>query len=389
MFDSVILSGGENAADWADTFLVDLRQGFAGLGLEAVALRQREGTHLRLPETARELMARGRRFFLFDLNARHRLKLRPGSGPFPRFSLMVDHPASHAHAAEVDDRHLLGVIDRSHVDGIYFGSGRRVFVPHGGPQIAEAPGDGARPVHVVFSGNIETDTALPPEHYLGGSPEVTVIAAEAIERTLAGEEPSRALAGVLAGRGFAPPALGVEGYATLLGFVTGYSQSVMRERVLCRLGGLSVSVIGLVCDRLRRRFPDSFTRVDPSDFTEVRRVCRRARLCLNISHKFVDGAHERIWYGMAQGCAVVTNETPYLREFFNDGESILFYRGDGLEAARLADVIASGRDADIAAAAAPVWLAHHTWKRRAAVILAAMDAVWADPRPALASIFGG
>ena len=388
MFDSVILSGGEDAADWADTFLVDLRQGFAELGLEAVALRQREGTHLRLPETGRALMARGRRFFLFDLNARHRLRLRPGSGPFPRFSLMVDHPASHAHAAEVDDRHLLGVIDRSHMDGVSFGPGRRVFVPHGGPLTAEPPGAEARPVDVVFSGNMETDTALPPEHYLGGSPEVAIIAAEAIERALAGEEPSRALVATLAGRGFAPSALGVEGYATLLGFVTGYSQTVMRERVLCRLGGLSVSVIGQVCDRLRRRFPDSFTLIDPSRFTEVRWVGRQARLCLNIAHKFVDGAHERIWYGMAQGCAVVTNETPYLRAFFADGESILFYRGDGLEASRLAEIIASGRSAAIAAAAQPVYLAHHTWKQRAAVILAAMDAVWSDPRPALVSIFG-
>ena len=359
------------------------------LGLEAVHLRQKTNTHHGLASAGRDLFARGRRFFLFDLNAKTQVLIRPGTGPLPRFSLMVDHPASHAHAASFDARNLLGVIDRGHAGGVAFGSARRVFVPHGGPLEALAPGGGERPVDIVFSGNIDADTALPPEEFIGGSPEVLAIAKSALARSLdGGEEPSRALDAALAEKGFRAGDLGAEGYATVLGFVTGYSQSVIRERVLGRLRGFTVSLIGNFCARLARSFPDSFTIVKPLDFSEVRALYGRSKLCLNICHKFTDGSHERIWYGMAHGCAVLTNTTPYLQEYFSDTDNILFYTGADPGPERLREVVASGRAGEIARAALPVYLAHHTWKHRAKTIVEAMNQAWPDPRPALGSIFG-
>ena len=388
MFDSVVVSGGENPAGWADTFLVDLRRGFAELGLEAVHLRHKDGSHALFSSVGRELYAKGRSFFLFDLNARTEVRLRAGTGPLPRFSLMVDHPSSHAHAAGFDGRNLLGVIDRAHVGGFAFGPARRVFVPHGGPLDAAEPDPAERPYDVVFSGNIEADTSRPMAEFIGGSPEVTAIAGAAVARCLdGGEEPSRALDAALAERGFGPATSGVDGYATLLGFVTGYSQSVLRERVLNGLAGLKVCLVGSFCERLTRRFPGSFAIVKPADFSDARRLFAQSKVCLNISHKFIDGSHERVWYGMAHRCAVLTNSTAYLRRYFVDGESALFYQGADPNAGRLRELLGAGKAAAIAEAALPVYLANHTWKHRAKTIVAAMNAAWPDPRAALGSIF--
>ena len=139
MFDSVILCGGANSADWADTFLVDLQKGFAKLGLVSIHLRQKEGTHLSLAQLGRELFAQGKSFFLFDINGRTQIVTRPGVGPLPRFSLMVDHPASHPHLAHFDGKCLLGVIDRCHLGAVSFCSAPRFFVPHGGPLEVSEP----------------------------------------------------------------------------------------------------------------------------------------------------------------------------------------------------------------------------------------------------------
>ncbi len=388
MFDSVVISGGENPADWADTFLVDLQKGFSEIGLEAVHLRQKDKTHHLLGTVGRELYARGKSFFLFDINAKTQILTRPGTGPLPRFSLMVDHPASHAHVAAFDGRNLLGVIDRSHLGGVSFSPARRVFVPHGGPLNAAEPGGGERPVDVVFSGNIGAETDRPPDALIGGSPEVGAIAAAAVARSLdGGTESSRALEQALADKGFGAGALGADGYAMLLGFVSGYSQSVMRERVLNRLRGLRVCVVGSVCDRLARQLPEGFEIVKPAEFTDVRTIYAKSKICLNISHKFTDGSHERIWYGMASGCAVLTNSTPYLREYFTDDQSILYYQGCDLDLEKICSVIRSGRTGEIARAAWPVYRANHTWVQRAQIIAETMNQAWPGARHALGTIF--
>lgn len=324
MFDSVIISGGdkENSADWADTFLREIQQGFLAIGLDTTFIRQNQTTSHLLSSVGRDWFAKGKIFFLFDLNAKIPVLTKVGTGPLPRFSLILDHPWSHAHLANFDERNLLGVIDRGYVGIPGHGRVRRVFVPHGGPMMVEAVEGGERPIDVVFSGNITMDTALPPGEYVGGDPKAADIVADAIERIVdGGDEPSLGLGRALAKLGFNISALDAKTIETLLSIVSGYSQSVFRERVLSGLRGLRVCVVGEVCERLTHRLPDSFLHESHMDFSEVLSLFGQSKIALNVSHKFPDGSHERIWYGMANGCAVLTNSTPYLKEsgVYSDG----------------------------------------------------------------------
>ncbi len=390
MFDSVIVSGGDgkNSADWADTFLRELHQGFLELGLESVHLRQNESTRHLLAQIGRDWFARGKSFFLFDLNARIPVLTKSGTGPLPRFSLIVDHPWSQAHLSDFDERNLLGVVCRSYVGVPGHGRVRRVFLPHGGPAVPDEPMPLNRPIDVLFTGNILMDTALPPAHYAEGDALVKSIVTEAVERIVdGGDEPGVGLSLALSKNGFSISALDAKTAETLVNIVSGYSQSVVRERVLKTLLGLRVCLVGHFCERLVRQLPETFRVEGYRTFSDIRQLFQQSKISLNISHKFPDGSHERIWYGMANCCAILTNSTPYLKEYFVDQQSMLFYERWNLDGKLILECSESGKTGDIAAAALPVYRAHHTWSHRARTILRAMNAVWPDARPALQSIF--
>ncbi len=390
VFDSVIVSGGDgkNSADWADTFLRDIHQGFQALGLESVHLRQNETTRHLLAQIGRDWFARGKTFFLFDLNAKIPVLTRPGTGPLPRFSLIVDHPWSQAHLTGFHERNLLGVVDRGYVGVPGYGRVRRVFLPHGGPPAPDEPITGDRPIDVVFSGNIIMDTALPPAEYAEGDAVVKTIVTDAVERIVeGGAEPGAGLCQALEKSGFAIAALDAKTAETLVNIVSGYSQSVFRERVLNGLRGLRVCLVGHVCERLGRQLPETFFQETYRTFTDVRALFRQSKIALNIAHKFPDGAHERIWYGMANGCAVLTNTTPYLRESFVEDESMLFYQRCDLDTRKIAEFVKSGKTGAIAQAALPIYRAQHTWTHRAQTVVGTMNAVWPDARAALQTLF--
>ncbi len=77
---------------------------------------------------------------------------------------------------------------------------------------------------------------------------------------------------------------------------------------------------------------------------------------------FPDGSHERIWYGMAMGCAIATDFSRYLAENFSAGESILFWPKDGREIAEMAAAAVADLDhlREMTAAAGAVYAAKHT-----------------------------
>jgi spore maturation protein CgeB len=53
---------------------------------------------------------------------------------------------------------------------------------------------------------------------------------------------------------------------------------------------------------------------------------KQSKVVLNSSIKNKEGAHERIFAGLACGAAVVTNENAYMKEQFNEGEGLIFYK---------------------------------------------------------------
>jgi glycosyltransferase involved in cell wall biosynthesis len=98
-------------------------------------------------------------------------------------------------------------------------------------------------------------------------------------------------------------------------------------------------------------------------------------VALNIVPKFSDGAHERIFYGMAAGAVVLTTTSDYVAETFTDNENILFIeRGGKFDAAAVADLLADTKRLDeMTASARVLFEAGHTWDVRAKVIVEKMD----------------
>lgn len=60
-------------------------------------------------------------------------------------------------------------------------------------------------------------------------------------------------------------------------------------------------------------------------FEDSLKIMKQSKMVLNSSIKNKLGAHERIFAAAASGAVVVTNDNPLMREYFKEGEEILFY----------------------------------------------------------------
>ena len=110
------------------------------------------------------------------------------------------------------------------------------------------------------------------------------------------------------------------------------------------------------------------------DFAEIRRLMARSRIVLNCTNKFPDGAHERIWYGMAEGAVVLTDASHYLERDFVHGRDILFLPRDGDLTEITQEVTALVSDplrlSRMVNASRPVYAANHTWRSRLETLFA-------------------
>lgn len=109
--------------------------------------------------------------------------------------------------------------------------------------------------------------------------------------------------------------------------------------------------------------------LNPSiSFTETREMMKRSKIVLNSCPTIKTGSHERILTGIACGALVITSENSYLKRYFKDGESIVFYRHGQWDEINekvnyyLAheherrNIVEKGRE---------IVLQHHTWDHRA------------------------
>jgi glycosyltransferase involved in cell wall biosynthesis len=119
----------------------------------------------------------------------------------------------------------------------------------------------------------------------------------------------------------------------------------------------------------------------PVSFEEAFKIMRQSKILLNSSLKNKEGAHERIFMGLASGAAVVTNDCPFMREEFTDGEDIILYNPAKIESlneqvnellrdnAHLNSIIQSGRTRV---------LSKHTWDHRVDTIMEKLPKVLED-----------
>lgn len=115
-------------------------------------------------------------------------------------------------------------------------------------------------------------------------------------------------------------------FATLLTLIDLYIKGLDRLKLVQALAELPIDVFG----RGQRSWESAIAggRVrthTPLSFPEALSVMSRSRIVLSSFPTFKQGAHERIFYGMAAGALVVADHNPYLAKAFTEGEEIHLY----------------------------------------------------------------
>lgn len=111
---------------------------------------------------------------------------------------------------------------------------------------------------------------------------------------------------------------------------------------------------------------------EPVPFEQAIEIMKHSKIVLNSSPWIKNGAHERIFNGLACGALVIANENIYLREQFQDGKSIVFYLPGHWDKAnhRINEYLANeDKRALVAEHGRNIVMKAHTWDNRAAQLV--------------------
>lgn len=117
---------------------------------------------------------------------------------------------------------------------------------------------------------------------------------------------------------------------------------------------------------------------DEVSYSEIIKMMKKSKIVLNSSPGIKNGAHDRVFIGLAAGALVLTNENIYMNENFESEKDILYYRpkywslANDLVNKYLAD--SSKRYAAVKSARKKI-LEGHTWDHRAATLLKQLDPI--------------
>lgn len=254
----------------------------------------------------------------------------------PVFCIMVDHPMYYYNRLRAGIKNLtLICIDRDHqsfVSQYYPEYGRVHFLPLAGTMLPGKPLPlEERSIDVIFTGNY-----IPPKHL---TPHIQHMDAESRDFyfdiiTELIRHPNRPMEQELIARltGEFPQITREEILSCLYSmiFIDLYVRSWFRREIVCALAedGIPVTVIGKNWEQAGCKCPKNLTLTGQKDSLACLESMRQAKISVNVMPWFKNGAHDRIFNGMLQGCAVVTDSSAYLDEILSDGKDCAFFRLD-------------------------------------------------------------
>lgn len=306
----------------------------------------------------------------------------------PLFAPLLDHPAyHHDHLMQTPVNSVVGMVDRRHRG--YLGDGafarlRTVFFPHGGPKPAPRPTPiRKRKTQVLLCGTLGPRpdlrlaiAALAPPRFAS---KINALADRLAERCMAeATDPARVARDECRDAGFdaTAPALSAA-FAHLVTDICTLITHDWRVRLLNAIKRADVTIRGTMDPGAAIRSGNTLAHRGVLPFRDLPAAFGDAKIVLNVTPKFLDGSHERIFYGMAAGAAVATDANAYLAEFFAPKHDILYLPGTPEAAAAFLDEVAAD-DAllqTLADNAAPIYARNHTWAARARILLDASPAL--------------
>ena len=315
------------------------------------------------------------------VDGNQRIKLGPG---LAKVSLMVDHPFARVDDLRVGDPEgtVLAWVDESHLAAcrtlrVPYRSG---FLAHAGPEPRPAPlPAAARDYDICFAGWLAEPYTV--ESWRQQNPNLPPVVTDLvftlvdqIHRT--GRPVVPLLLEVAGGLGIdVARQIPVEAVCQLVASVQQCAEVNRRVEVLSTLAGrFRVAVASnhlpiALKDRSNLHYVNH-----TEDFGAIRDLMGNSRIVLNTTCKFPEGAHERLWYGLAEGALPLTDPSTYVARDFAEDETMLYLPaggGIGDLPERLADLLSHpGRlDRNVEGARA-IYAARHTWRRRIVELLA-------------------
>lgn len=240
----------------------------------------------------------------------------------PLIALMVDHPACHMqHLHHAPHNAVLTVIDRTHLTFLAeakLSPRQHVFCPHGGPPIVQDPRPMAqRSIPLLFVGNISQQPAWPEwlDRVAGQTLVKRAAITSAYEAALAGMPLYEALKQGFAAKGLFPTPLAL---SPLIIALDTYISQTRRLDCLAAITSQPVDIYGEVDSPAAARLGHHRLH-GPVSYAQALSLMADARLVLNSRCTFAHGGHERIFYAMSRGAAVITDPSHFLADDLSQG----------------------------------------------------------------------
>ncbi len=121
---------------------------------------------------------------------------------------------------------------------------------------------------------------------------------------------------------------GILNYPDIIDQIEMYTKGKERVELIRAINDAPVNIFGTHTDLWKKYLKNkpNVTFHESVGFEIAIEVMKQSRIVLNSCAWLKDGTHERILTGLACGALVLTNENIYMREHFDDGESIAFYQ---------------------------------------------------------------
>lgn len=241
--------------------------------------------------------------------------MRERPDTFNCFTFMTDTPLLFNDRLRKWPAHaIVGYVDRSFSELVEFMAYQRpdfIFYPHGGPPAAKNRLSTAeREIEVLFVGNVGK-VAPPTEHaatLYGDDAKLITLFAASLETTDPVKTPFQIVreTAALTNAGYSRNNIAL--VATHLEI---YLSNISRLRVLSSLNGFGVTVVGSIADGAFGPATD-IQSLGFQPFNACVDLMRRAKVLLNIVPSFPNGGHERPFYALSQGTAVMTTRSSFL-----------------------------------------------------------------------------
>lgn len=295
--------------------------------------------------------------------------------------IYVDHPVSDMDSIVVPvNNYLISFIDKNHVSFIneIFPDKHKIsfFLPHGGLSLEENSDITfdmylkEKEIDVLFSG---TYMGKPSKFWANNS--FCCLLDEICEILIYDDYASlhETFKYIFEKEGIKFSSLSKSKLHGLYQLVITYVRQKKRDILIKKLieSGLKIVVCGNNWDN----FFDEYDNVDYKgglDIKETLRLISKSKILINATPNFINGSHERVFTGMLNHTVVFSDRSKYYDEYFEEGDTILYYSFNTLEndIMKLKSYLNNNKKLfEMSQKAYSIVKKEHTWSNRADKIL--------------------